>query len=578
VRPLDPRLLRHARATAGHLAVCVGLGTVTALLVVGQAWVLATAVTAAFQDGAGLADLRAELAVLAGLLAGRAAVAWVQEAAAHRASAAVKSELRTALVERVVAAGPRALAGERSGAVAALATRGLDALDGYFARYLPQLVLALMVPAAVLVVMLPADLVAGLTVLVTLPLIPVFMVLIGSATAARSRRRYRALSLLGHHFLDVVQGLTTLRLFGRAQAQAASIRATSERSREQTMATLRVAFLSSLVLELLATLAVALVAVGVGLRLVEGHLDLRTGLFVLLLAPEAFLPLRQVGAHFHASADGLAAAEEAFRLIDLPPAVTAGTLPVPEWQEIRLDAVTVHHEGRPVPAPDAASLTVRRGAVVGVAGPSGSGKTTLLHVLLRLRDPDAGAARLITATGAAVDLAAVDPVAWRRGTGWVQHEPALAPGTVADNIRFGRAASDADVERAAAAAGLRPGDPALPGGLGTAVGERGAGLSAGQRRRVGVARALLHRPDLVLLDEPTAGLDPATEADVLAALVAAARAGAAVVVVAHRPGALAAADAVVRLHPTDPAEQGGPPATGRPAPGRGLPAGAELPA
>ncbi|MET0424260.1 MAG: ABC transporter transmembrane domain-containing protein, partial [Actinoplanes sp.] len=300
MKPLDPRLIRHARSVRAYLVVTVALGVGLAALIVVQATLLAHGITAVFLDGAGLADLTPTLGWLAATLAGRAAVAWAQEVAAARASAAVKSELRGLLLARLAALGPGR--GGDTGAAVALVTRGLDALDAYFARYLPQLVLALLVPAVVLARLAGADLVATATIALTLPLIPVFMALVGLQTEAANRRQFKLLSRLSHHFLDVIAGLPTLKLFGRARAQAGTIRRISGEQRRLTMRTLRIAFLSSLVLELLATLSVALVAVGIGLRLVSGHLDLSTALLVLILAPEAYLPLRQVGANYHASA------------------------------------------------------------------------------------------------------------------------------------------------------------------------------------------------------------------------------------------------------------------------------------
>lgn len=543
MKPLDPRLLRHARATAPHLAVVVALGVATAGLVIAQAGLLARGIAGVVEAGGPTGDLGRVLGWLAVVVAARAAVAWAEEAAAHRASARVKSQLRHRLVARAAELAARRAGGPGRAEAATLAARGLDALDGWFSRYLPQLVLAVVVPVAVLGRLLAADLTATVTVAATLPLIPVFMVLVGLATEAANRRRWRALERLAHHFLDVVAGLPTLKVFGRATAQAEAIRRSTDRYRRTTMGTLRIAFLSSLVLELLATLSVALVAVGVGLRLVEGRLDLETGLLVIVLAPEAYLPLRRVGAAHHASAEGLAAAEAAFAVIEQPVPDDAGQAPPPSLRagaEVWVEDVRVTHPGRPAPAPDGVSFRVRAGEVVVLTGPSGSGKSTLLRVLLGLTAPDGGRVLLSSAEGT-VDLAEVDGAAWRRTTGWVDQSPYLFPGTVADNVRLGDpAAPPGRVADALRAAGFDPERAGQP------VGEAGAGLSAGERRRVALARALLRRPSLLLLDEPTAGLDEATEADVLAAVRAAAE-HAAVVMVSHRPAAIAAADRVVEV-------------------------------
>ncbi|MQA80624.1 MAG: thiol reductant ABC exporter subunit CydD [Streptosporangiales bacterium] len=535
MRPLDPRLLRYARATVPYLAGCAGIGTATGVLLLLQAGLLADVVSRAFLGGAGPADVRWTLVLLAAVTFARAALGWLQETVAYEAAARVKSTLRRRLLAHVVALGPTWLTGQRSGALTALAVRGVDALDAYFARYLPQLVLAVTVPVLVLARLLGADPVSAVIVAVTLPLVPVFMALVGLTTQRRSARRWRALAVLAHHFADVVVGLPTLRVFGRARAQAAAVRRVTETYRRESLGALRSAFLSALVLELLTTLSVALVAVGVGLRVVEGRLDLATGLLVLLLAPEAYLPLRRVGAHFHASVDGLAAAEQVFAVLETPlPA--RGTRPVPDLRTavLRVEGVTVRVDDRAAPAVDGASFEVRPGEIVALTGPSGCGKSTLLSVLLGFRTPDSGRVRLGDA-----DLGDLDIEAWRGRVGWVPQRPSLVAGTVADNVRLGvPSAADADVLaalREARAAELAPEVP---------VGDGGGRLSAGQARRVAIARALVRRPDLLLLDEPTAGLDAGTEAAVLHALR---RRGVTTLVVAHRPAVLDAADRTVTL-------------------------------
>jgi ATP-binding cassette subfamily C protein CydCD len=543
----------------------VALGLATALLAVAQAWLLATAIDSAFLGGADLTALRTTLTALAGVLAARAAISWAQESVARRCSAAVKSSLRMRLLRHVattLGSGGAAPSGAGSGgapsgdapgaapsgAVVALATRGLDSLDAYFARYLPQLVLAGIVPVVVIACLATADLVATLTVALTVPLIPLFMVLIGSATERRRRRRWDALARLSGHFLDVVAGLPTLRVFGRSGAQLGRLERVTDDYRRESMATLRVAFLSAFALELIATLSVALVAVGVALRLVDGAMDLRTGLFVLILAPEAYLPLRQLGASFHASEEGLAASDEVFRIIEGSPGGTpsgAGTAGVPDLRgaEIRIEGVTVRQPGRALKAPFEASLVLRPGEVVAIAGPSGAGKSTLVEVLLGLRPADAGRVAVTTPEGRTEAVSSFELSEWHRRVAWVPQHPYCFPGTVAQNVRLAApAASDSAVREALAAVGLADLD------LEARLGEGGSGLSSGQRRRVGVARALLRGGDLLILDEPTAGLDAASEATVLAAVRDAARGhGRTVLLVAHRPAALAIADRVVEI-------------------------------
>ncbi|MET0187375.1 MAG: ABC transporter transmembrane domain-containing protein, partial [Pseudonocardia sediminis] len=346
--PIDPRLLRTASAVRNHLLVATACGLALTGLILAQAWLLARTVAGA-TDGADLTTLTTLVALVAGVALVRAVLAYGAETAALRSAARAKSQLRRQLVDRLTT-GPPDLAGRNAGELVTLATRGLDALDDYFARYLPQLVLAVLVPVAVLIVIADADWISALVIGLTLPLIPIFMALVGMHTRARTERQWQLLSRLGGHFLDVVQGLPTLALFRRAQAVAGKVRETTDEHRRATMGTLRVAFLSAFVLEVLATLAVALVAVEVGLRLLYGDLDLETALLVLILAPEAYLPLREVGARFHASMEGVAAARHVFAVIDGPGA-PASDDPAPssvtERRTVRPDCDARSHTADP---------------------------------------------------------------------------------------------------------------------------------------------------------------------------------------------------------------------------------------
>ncbi|MGW2249542.1 thiol reductant ABC exporter subunit CydD [Kitasatospora sp. NPDC001660] len=547
MRPVDPRLLGYARTTRAFLAGSVLLGGAGAVLVVAQASLLAEIVVCGFQRQATPGELATPLVLLALTAVGRGLVGWLTELTAHRSVARVKSTLRRRLLDHATALGPAYLAGRRTGELTTLATRGIDALDDYFARYLPQLALAVAVPVIVLLRIAGADFTSAAIIAATLPLIPLFMVLIGMATQSRMDRQWDTLARLSHHFLDVVAGLPTLKVFNRARAQAATIARITADYRRATLRTLRIAFVSSFALELLSTLSVALVAVSIGFRLVDGTLDLETGLLILILAPEVYVPIRQVGALYHSSVEGLTAADEIFEVLETPlPAAGVVEAPALAGAVVELDGLVVRHPGRTEPALDGAALTLRPGATVALTGPSGAGKSTLLSVLLGLTAPAAGTVRITAADGRTYDLAELDPDTWRRQIAWVPQHPHLFAGTVAENLRLHRPeASDDELWTALRSAHALDFVTALD----AVLGEDGAGLSAGQRQRIALARVLLadDRP-LVLLDEPTANLDGASEAAVVDAVRALAEDPArTVLVVAHRPALLAVADERVRL-------------------------------
>ncbi len=583
MRPVDPRLLRYAAAARGYLVLAVALGLVTTGLVLAQAGLLAHALAGA-ATGTGVAALALTLGLLLAVLAGRAATAYGGEFAALRAAATVKSQLRRQLAAQLTRLGPAWLGGQQAGEITTLGTKGLDALDPYFARFLPQLVLAFLIPVAVLARVSAADWISGVVIGVTLPLIPLFAVLIGLQTRAKTQHQWQLLARLGGHFLDVVEGLPTLKMFGRARAQAGVIREVTDAHRGATMATLRVAFLSALVLELSAALATALVAVEVGLRLLAGHMAYETALLVLLLTPEAYLPLRAVGAQFHASMEGVTAAARVCEILEEPVPVTAGSAPrglgpaapLPldlRTETITLNDVTLAYPTRQVPALAGVTFDIRPGERIAVTGPSGAGKSSLLALLLRFTEPTAGRITVGAPAGpdGAVDIATLDLAAWRRQIAWVPQQPYLLPGSVAANIALGQPdATPAAIEAAAAAAGAAGFIAALPQGYDTPLGERGARLSAGQRQRIAVARAFLRDAPLLLLDEPAAHLDPITARQLLDAIERL-MAGRTVLLVTHGQGWTGGAVRVIRLDegqlvpgPQRPSAAAGP--AGAPAP------------
>ncbi|HLG92304.1 MAG TPA: thiol reductant ABC exporter subunit CydD, partial [Acidimicrobiales bacterium] len=543
--PLDPRLLAASRAARRFVAASVAIGAATAACLIAQALLVAAVVAAAFRGGGSLQQAVPDLAWLGLMAAAGALLAWLAEWSAQRAAARVKGELRARLAAHVLALGPARLGGQRRGELVLAATRGIDALDAYFSRYLPQLVLCALVPVAVLAWVAVTDPLSGLILALTLPLVPAFGILIGQAAADPARRQWRVLGRLAGQFADAVTGLPTLRLFGRSRAQSEQIAAVSERHRRATMGTLRVAFLAAFALETIAAVATALVALAIGLRLADGGMAFRAGLAVLVLVPQAYLPLRRASAQFHASAEGLAAADQFFGILAMPvplpgpepapaapggprgPAGPGGAPRLPAT--IRLEGVTVSYPGRSVPALQDLWLEVRPGDRVALTGPSGAGKSTVLALLLGFVQPDLGR---VTAGG--VCVAAADP-GWREQVAWVPQRPALFRGTVAENLALARpGASREGMVAALAQAGAAQFVAALPQGLDTMLGEAGEGLSAGQRQRIALARAFLRDAPLVLLDEPSSALDPESEA-LLGQALERLGAGRTLVVVAHSP-------------------------------------------
>ena len=540
---LDPRLARRTRAVRPLLVADAILGVVAALLVLAQAVLLARVAARSF-GGASLGEVLWPLLLLGGVILARSLAAWGFEVAGRRAAGKVISELRFDLVEARLRRSPAALDGVQSAEVATAAVSGVDALETTFARFLPQVVLAAVVPVAVLVLVAWIDLLAAGVMLLTLPLVPVFMWLVGRYTERRARERWRALALLSNHFLDVVRGLPTLRAFNRGRAQAARIEEVSDEYRRATMGTLRVAFLSGAILELAATLGIALVAVTVGVRLVDGGIGFEPALTVLVLAPELYLPLRNLAAQFHASADGSAVAERMLDLSEAAPVVTGVRAPAdPSLVPVRFECVSFRYPARDVDVLHDVDLELRPGETVALVGESGGGKSTLVSLLLRFAEPTSGRIRV-----GDDDLAMLDSASWRRRLALVPQAPTLFRGTVADNIRLGdRDASNERVREAAEIAGAHEFVARLPEGYETLVGDGGRSLSAGQQRRLALARAFLRDAPLVVLDEPTADLDPLTAVGV-GETIERLRAGRTVLLVAHRPELAALADRVVRLH------------------------------
>ena len=559
--------MRYARSARRYIAATAVTGMATAALVVAQAFLVSGAVGAVISKGAGPTAVRGLLLALGGVVAARALVILLQEVHAHRSAAGTIIELRRLVLEHAARLGPRWQAVHGTEA-ATLLTRGLDDLEPYFTRYLPQLVLTATVTPATVLVLITQDWPAAVAVVCTLPLIPIFMILIGRMTQSVSQERLETMQVLGDQVLDLISGLPTLKALGREQKPAERVRALGRSYRRTTMSTLRIAFLSGAVLEFITTLSVAIIAVEIGFRLVAGRLDLFTGLLVLMVAPEVYQPLRQVGFQFHASANGVAAAESVFEVLETP-VPKRGTLPAPDLRTagIELDAVSVAARGTWAPA--GLSATIRPGGLVALIGQSGAGKTTATQILLGLMPADRGHVRIVPDSGhapqgGAVDLSEIDPATWWEQIAWVPQRPTITPGTVLDNVAPGASVGDGvpdELAEAARATGFDEVVTTLPQGWETTVGSGGAGLSVGQRQRLALTRALYSTAPLVVMDEPTAHLDAASEAHVLTAVRALHASGRTVVVIAHRPALIALAEQAVvvesrpmQVEPAEPAE------------------------
>ncbi len=522
------------------LLATVGCGVLISGSAIASAIVLADIVSAVITEPSSrsVGHWSGPLAILALLWLVRTMAHWSQERMSRRGANAAIAELSGRVLAAVTARDPRDLATQRDAAATAI-TRGLDGLRPYFTAYLPALLLAAILTPATVVVIAVYDLRATALVVITLPLIPIFMVLIGLATASRSAAALEAMTTLQARLLDLIAGIPTLRALGRAYGPQRRIAELSAAHRRSAMATLRIAFLSTLVLELLATLGVAVVAVSIGLRLVFGQMGLTTGLTVLLLAPDVYWPLRRIGVEFHAAQDGRTAADKAFALIgetnDTP---RRHRTVAAHGAVIGIDRLSV--TGRDGRAPHELTALIEPGQVTVLTGDNGAGKTTTLAVIAGLTTPDAGR---ITVAG--TDVADLEPTAWWRQLSWLPQRPLLVAGTIAENLAvFG---DHADIDNACVASGFDKVLTELPDGIHTVLGRGGVGLSLGQRQRLGLARTLAATAPVLLLDEPTAHLDPETEADVLQAVVDRARSGTTVVVAGHRDRVIAAGDKVIAV-------------------------------
>ncbi len=534
MKPLDPRLLRYAKPARRYIIEIAVLGVLVAFLVIAQAFLISGAVSPVVTRRATLEEILPLVGILAAVVLTRGVFVYLRESRAHRAADQTMSTLRRQVMEKAVKLGPRWRI-ENGTDTTTLVTRGLDDLDPYFVRYLPQLLLVMTVTPATLLAILLLDFWSAVVALFTVPLIPIFMALIGRMTQVASNKRLLAMERLGSQLLDLITGLPTLRALGRERGPREHLVKLSAQSTKTTMQTLRIAFLSGGVLEFLATLSVAMVAVEVGFRMVVGNIDLFTGLTIIMLAPEVYEPLRQVGAQFHASANGVAAADQCFEILEKEIPET-GTKIAPTNPSIRLDNVSVGARG--AWAPSRLNATIKPGTITALAGTSGAGKTTTAMAILGLEQVTEG--RIFLGDTA---LGEVDLSSWWTQVSWVPQAPSITAGSVADNISGDEKARN----HAAKLTGFAGVVQALPNGWDTLIGMGGVGLSVGQRQRLALTRALVEKPSFLILDEPTAHLDAMSEQDIVKVLQELRDLGTTVIVIAHRQAVLVAADETINI-------------------------------
>jgi ATP-binding cassette subfamily C protein CydD len=552
-RSLDQRLLSETFTAPWALGSSLGAQALLGIVILVQASLLSQTIHRVFRLGESLEDLLTLLMVLLIIVVLRGGLSYWSSKASAELAIQVKADLRQRFVTHLYQLGPSFVRAERSGDLVLSATEGLEKLNGYYRDYLPGLFTALFLPVLILLVVMPLDVLTFFVLLITAPLIPFFMALIGMAAGGLAKRQFFEMRYLGAHFLDVMQGLTTLKLFNRSQHQVETIHRITDQFREATMRVLRVAFLSAFTLEMLATLSIAIVAVEIGVRLLHGGIGFDQALFLLIIAPEFYLPLRALGAKFHNATEGKAAADRLFEVLDTPVPYQINTDPIsiPTSLHIRFESVSVAYDQGTRPALKNISFEIRPGQHVALVGPTGSGKTTIANMLLGFLQPDSGR---VTIDGH--DLASLSVEKWREHIAWVSQSPYLFNATIADNIRFSRpGASEEQMMAAAQAARAHDFIAQMPDGYQTICGERGLRLSGGQAQRIALARAFLRNARLLILDEPTSQLDPESEAAIMQTLDRFAQ-GRTVILITHRLSTAVHADRILLIDQGTISEQG----------------------
>ncbi len=541
----DRRLFRMLGAARPALLMIIIFGLLIAICIVGQAAALSKTISGVFLKDQTLVSLLPSLVLFAVFSILLSLLRWLENSSANKLATHIKLKLRRDIAAHLSKLGPSYLKNERSGEISNTLVNGVDSLDAYYSQFLPQLLLSVLVPVVILVFVFPADWLSGIIFLLTAPLIPVFMKLIGALAEHLNRKQWKTLSRMSAHFLDVLQGLTTLKLFGRSKNQIKTISQISNDFRTSTMKVLKVAFLSALVLELVATISIAVIAVEIGLRLLYGAIEFEKALFILVLAPEFYAPIRQLGAGYHAGMEGVAAAQRIFEILDRPaPAVSSEESPALSGAgaSIRFIDVSYAYQDGERPALRDISMELQPGTTTALVGPSGAGKTTISYLLLRFLNPDKG--RILVQGH---DLTAIDPDIWRAQIAWVPQNPYLFHRSIAENICLANpAADDRQIAEAARQANLHEFITSLPEGYETVIGERGSRLSGGQAQRIALARAFLKDAPILILDEPTANMDPQIEAQLIASmnLLMEKRT---VLLIAHRLNTVRRADRIIVL-------------------------------